>query len=183
MNELIRERILVALEVQAMLKRHTEIKPVIAGGFARDVYYNRVPKDCDIIFPNTVSYQALSGFFASLGISSHTILMYRAGEEIDRIKTVNKMTYKGVDFDIIVYDIEPDEEVTDYFDFNFSQFILTGHTAVFKGDPLTWDHDCGGIKTLKRVREDSSAKRCEYVFNKWMEYRKAHNEAQREADL
>lgn len=174
MNEQIRERILIALEVQAMLKRHTEIKPEIAGGFARDVYYGMVPKDCDIIFPKTVSYQALSGFFASLGISSHTIVMYREGETIDRIKAVNKLSYKGLDFDIIVYDIDEDEQVTDYFDFNFNQFVLTGHTAVFKGDPQYWNHSYGGIKHLKAIREDASVNRRAYVRDKWLKYQTQH---------
>lgn len=183
MNELTRERILVALEVQALLKRHTDIKPVIAGGFARDVYYGMLPKDCDIIFPKTVSYQALSGFFASLGISSRTIVMYREGETIDRIKTVNKMSYKGLDFDIIVYDIEEDEEVTDYFDFNFNQFVLTGHTAVFKGDPKHWNTFYGGIKQLVQIRDDASLKRKEYVKAKWLAYENYRFDKMQEAGL
>lgn len=170
MNNAIRERVQVALEVQAMLKRHTGIKPVLAGGCARDVYYGVVPKDFDLIFPMEVNPKDLSGFFASLGISPRFIPLYNNNPDTDRVRGVCKMVREGIDFDIIFYAISEDEAVTDYFDFNFNQFELQGHTAVYCGNPDDWDVTFGGVKTLRQTRFDANQKRIAYITAKHIRY-------------
>ncbi|NBK20424.1 MAG: hypothetical protein EOM68_00145 [Spirochaetia bacterium] len=182
MNDSIRNRVQVALEIQAMLERHTGIKPVIAGGAARDVYYGRVPKDFDIIFPMEINPKDLSGFFASMGVSPRFIPMYD-GRNVDRIRGVIKMTYQGIDFDIIFYAIAEDESVTDYFDVNFNQFVLEGHTARFTGDPACWDTHFGGVKYLRQVRTDASDKRMAYIREKFQTYKAEHLARMMEMDL
>lgn len=163
-----------ALELQAILARHVGQKPVIAGGFARDLYYGYEPKDCDLIFNQDADPKDLSGFFASLGISVPRFIPMYETSISDRIRGVYKMKFQGLDVDIIFYAIAEDESVCDYFDVNFNQFELQGHTVVYRGDADYWDHDIGGIHSIKVIRPDASAKRLDYIFNKFDNYRHDH---------
>lgn len=173
MNDSMRARINIALDIQTELHWFTGQKPVIAGGAARDVYYGVVPKDFDLIFNQDVRPNDLSGFFAYHGISPRFIPMYKDVSS-DRIRGVCKMNHKGIDFDLIFYSISHDETVTDYFDFNFNQFELQGHTAVFTGDTANWDAVYGGIRQLVQTRYDASEARVDYIRKKWRAYQTAH---------
>lgn len=181
MNDSIRSVVSVALEVQAMIKRHTGIKPVLAGGCARDVFYGYVPKDFDLILPENVNYQDISGFFASIGKAPRLISMYN-GNSSDRIKTVQKFNYQDIEFDLIVYAVQEDGEMCDYFDFNFNQFELQGHTAIFKGDKSYWNKTEGGVRELISIRGDHSEKREAYIKDKWSRYQLKHLQKSKSLD-
>ena len=147
---------------------------VIAGGCARDVYHGVAPKDFDVIVPlgtDMVALRALVSCMAEEGsyrafafIAKDNRLADTGYSEVDRVLVCLKMTYKGIAFDVLLYNVTTGLEAVDYFDANLNQFVLTdAGTPVFAGkvhpaDGLIW------------VRGDANQKRMDYIHAKHQKF-------------
>ncbi len=177
-----------AIQIQTLL-HESGFKSVIAGGFARDLFFGREPKDCDIIIygENALDFETvlMSGVYAhsdnvfaptkvksalrthELFHGGHWCSMYgeKNSEEAmqDRVAGVFQLPHRNVD--VIVYeDVDDAIGVIDAFDFNINQFaIVQDHT---KGISYPFYFGQTDLRELVRVRNDASEQRQLKVFKK-----------------
>lgn len=159
-----RDEVIRALDLKERLEA-LGFSVVIAGGFARDVYFSEPPKDLDIIvaMPGEVpdAIKQVSDALDTLGVVHQRFHMYNAATT-DRLQGGCKCVGN---VDVISYNIVNAHEATEFFDFNLNQFVLMGsdfETAyvVYAGD-TDW-HE------LQEVRADYSQDRFNKVREKWL---------------
>lgn len=132
---------------------------VIAGGFARDVYFQELPKDIDIVvaagsvhMDAAEAHRILGELLGRLGVEHLGFRMYSESVS-DRLIG----GFKAVgNIDVVLYDVELALEAVEAFDFNLNQFVLTGRT--FETAYVTFE----GTKSwheLEPVREDYTPER------------------------
>lgn len=137
---------------------------VIAGGFARDVYFNEPPKDIDIVVAMGGIEEPMLAVGKALELLNVTCVpfhMYNGASE-DRIIGGFKCTGN---VDVVLYEVRNALHSTYYFDFNLNQFLLKGDDfdsayVHYVGD--TSFHD------LVPVRQDFSEDRHNKMRDKWL---------------
>lgn len=154
----------VALQVLAGIQAFAPTA-IIAGGCARDIAHGVSPKDFDVIVPLGTPISPLKEHLRGLddGGSFRAFVFgdVEAGvaySEVDRVILCLKVTHKGVDFDVLLYNVTEDAlKAVDYFDFNLSQYVLTKDgTPRFAGQT----HPNEG---LIEIRVDANEKRRAYI--------------------
>lgn len=140
---------------------------VIAGGFARDVFFGAPPKDIDIIIVNS-SMGDITVALGETGVPFIPFHLYLDGAPSDRIVGGFKMA--GGDIDVILYDVETPEQAVDAFDYNLNQFVVAGaHRGIDEATVRFVGKDNWG--ELKAVREDASPARQGRVIDKFLDLR------------
>lgn len=142
---------------------------IIAGGFARDVYFGVEPKDIDIVVAagsihnDTAEAHAILGeILKDLNVQHLGFRMYSESAS-DRLVGGFKCTGN---VDVVLYDTELALEAVDAFDFNLNQFILTGRT--FDTAYVTFE-GTEGFHDLVPVREDYTPERFAKMRTKFID--------------
>lgn len=104
---------------------------IIAGGFARDVYFGADPKDIDIVVAAgsihddpAEAHRILDHVLDNLKVEHLGFRMYSESVS-DRL--VGGFKCVG-NLDVVLYDTRTALEAVSAFDFNLNQFVLTGRT-------------------------------------------------------
>ena len=115
----------------------------VAGGYARDLYFGRIPKDLDIAVTGPTAPQDAAGILAKLEALGYVVTIthdngeYGAGGE-ERLDCVFKLAhpeYMGIDVLVYAQEIPNLQAALDAHDYNLNQFALTGAGApYFRGD-------------------------------------------------
>lgn len=142
-NDMKRVRRLLAL------LRAEGIDCIIAGGFARDKFFEATPKDIDIICAG-VSHEVIATLFEETATQTRSYPKYN-GPESDRLAGVWKILDTNID--VILYEVPTVYDAIMKFDYNLNQFIWNEDTemAAYIGEG-TW-------KTLVRLRDDARGSR------------------------
>lgn len=136
---------------------------VIAGGFARDVYFQEPPKDLDIIVAvsGRESMESVEKALELANVVNQMFHMYNARSD-DRL--IGGFKCAG-NIDVILYNIGNAQQAPEHFDFNLNQFQLKGDTFedayVFYVGDTPW-HE------LVAVRQDFSQDRHNKMREKWL---------------
>lgn len=142
---------------------------IIAGGFARDVYFGVNPKDIDIVVAAgsihddpAEAHKILDDILEKLGVVHLGFRMY---SESACERLVGGFKCLG-NVDVVLYDTKLALEAVDAFDFNLNQFVLTGRTfetahVTFEGKPH-WSE-------LVPVRKDFTEARKDKMQEKFLE--------------
>ncbi|WCD55425.1 hypothetical protein LABOLPEG_00023 [Pseudomonas phage phi 21A] len=154
-----REQVIQALDLKVRLEA-LGFSVIIAGGFARDVYFMEPPKDLDIVVAGA-SMEDVRYALDTLDVIHVPFHVYN-GASSDRLlggcKCVGNV-------DVVVYDVRTAAEAPLHFDFNINQFVVLGSDfdtayAVYAGE-TNW-HD------LEAVRTDFSQERRNKMHEKWL---------------
>ena len=139
------------------LLRAEGIDCIIAGGFARDVFFEADPKDIDIICGG-VDHYTISTLFVETGTLTRSYPKYN-GPESDRLAGVWKILDTNID--VILYEVPTALEAVGKFDYNLNQFVFNEETETshYVGDG-TW-------KRLVRLRDDARGSRQEKMEQKF----------------
>lgn len=142
---------------------------IIAGGFARDIYFGVEPKDIDIvvaagsIHDDVGEAHRIVGEFLEYANVQHLGFRKYAENASDRL--VGGFKCVG-NVDVVLYNTKVAFEAVDAFDFNLNQFIITGRTfetayATFEGTD--------GYHDLVPVRDDYSPARFAKMREKFVD--------------
>lgn len=142
---------------------------IIAGGFARDIYFGVEPKDIDIVVAagsvhdDAVEAYRIVGETLEYAHVPHLGFRQYAENASDRL--VGGFKCIG-NVDVVLYNTKVAFEAIDAFDFNLNQFIITGRTsetayATFEGTE-SW-HE------LVPVRDDHSPERFAKMREKFVD--------------
>lgn len=150
-NDMKRVRRLLAL------LRAEGIDCLIAGGFARDTFFEADPKDIDIICAG-VPHEVIATLFEETGTLTRSYPKYN-GPESDRLAGVWKILDTNID--VILYEVPTTLEAIGKFDYNLNQFVWNeaGEYSYYVGDG-TW-------KRLVRLRDDARGSRQEKMEQKF----------------
>lgn len=150
-NDMKRVRRLLAL------LRAEGIDCLIAGGFARDTFFEADPKDIDIICAG-VPHEVIATLFEETGTLTRSYPKYN-GPESDRLAGVWKILDTNID--VILYEVPTALEAVGKFDYNLNQFVYNENTETsdYVGDG-TW-------KRLVRLRDDARGSRQEKMEQKF----------------
>lgn len=142
-NDMKRVRRLLAL------LRAEGIDCIIAGGFARDKFFEATPKDIDIICAG-VSHEVIATLFEETATQTRSYPKYN-GPESDRLAGVWKILDTNID--VILYEVSTALEAVSKFDYNLNQFVWNEHyeRAEYVGEG-TW-------RKLVRLRDDARGSR------------------------
>lgn len=132
------------------------IKWVIAGGYARDLKYGRMPKDLDIhIIMDLEAFLAIDNYLykRKLGVPHGSGHMY---EELDRVSGVLKMV-GNVDL-VFWKNVSTTQELVDNFDLNLNQYVYDVETGTvhFAGTNegevrITRPYEVNRIKRIQKM--------------------------------
>lgn len=152
-NDMKRVRRLLAL------LRAEGIDCIIAGGFARDTFFEATPKDIDIICAG-VSHDVIATLFEETATQTRSYPKYN-GPESDRLAGVWKILDTNID--VILYEVPTALEAVSKFDYNLNQFVYDEDTeeSVYVGE--------GNWHTLVRLRDDARGSREEKMRQKFTE--------------
>lgn len=150
-NDMKRVRRLLAL------LRAEGIDCLIAGGFARDTFFEADPKDIDIICAG-VPHEVIATLFEETGTLTRSYPKYN-GPESDRLAGVWKILDTNID--VILYEVPTVLEAIGKFDYNLNQFVWNEETETshYVGD--------GSWKRLVRLRDDARGSRQEKMEQKF----------------
>lgn len=150
-NDMKRVRRLLAL------LRAEGIDCIIAGGFARDKFFEATPKDIDIICAG-VSHEVIATLFEETGTQTRSYPKYN-GPESDRLAGVWKILDTNID--VILYEVPTALEAVSKFDYNLNQFVYDEDTeeSVYVG----YNH----WSRLDRLRDDARGSREEKMQQKF----------------
>ena len=139
------------------LLRAEGIDCLIAGGFARDTFFEADPKDIDIICAG-VPHEVIATLFEETGTLTRSYPKYN-GPESDRLAGVWKILDTNID--VILYEVPTALEAVGKFDYNLNQFVYNENTETsdYVGDG-TW-------KRLVRLRDDARGSRQEKMEQKF----------------
>lgn len=142
-NDMKRVRRLLAL------LRAEGIDCIIAGGFARDKFFEATPKDIDIICAG-VSHEVIATLFEETATQTRSYPKYN-GPESDRLAGVWKILDTNID--VILYEVPTALEAVSKFDYNLNQFVYDEDTeqSEYVGE--------GDWHTLVRLRDDARGSR------------------------
>lgn len=150
-NDMKRVRRLLAL------LRAEGIDCIIAGGFARDKFFEATPKDIDIICAG-VSHEVIATLFEETATQTRSYPKYN-GPESDRLAGVWKILDTNID--VILYEVPTALEAVSKFDYNLNQFVYDEDTeeSVYMG----YNH----WSRLDRLRDDARGSREEKMQQKF----------------
>lgn len=150
-NDMKRVRRLLAL------LRAEGIDCIIAGGFARDTFFEATPKDIDIICAG-VSHEVIATLFEETATQTRSYPKYN-GPESDRLAGVWKILDTNID--VILYEVPTALEAVSKFDYNLNQFVYDEESehATYVGEG-TWTK-------LVRLRDDARGSRQEKMEQKF----------------
>lgn len=150
-NDMKRVRRLLAL------LRAEGIDCIIAGGFARDKFFEATPKDIDIICAG-VSHEVIATLFEETATQTRSYPKYN-GPESDRLAGVWKILDTNID--VILYEVPTALEAVSKFDYNLNQFVYDEDTeeSVYVG----YNH----WSRLDRLRDDARGSREEKMQQKF----------------
>lgn len=150
-NDMKRVRRLLAL------LRAEGIDCIIAGGFARDTFFEATPKDIDIICAG-VTHEVIATLFEETATQTRSYPKYN-GPESDRLAGVWKILDTNID--VILYEVPTALEAVAKFDYNLNQFVYDEETehARYVGEG-TWGK-------LIRLRDDARGSRQEKMEQKF----------------
>lgn len=150
-NDMKRVRRLLAL------LRAEGIDCIIAGGFARDKFFEATPKDIDIICAG-VSHEVIATLFEETATQTRSYPKYN-GPESDRLAGVWKILDTNID--VILYEVPTALEAVSKFDYNLNQFVYDEESehATYVGEG-TW-------AKLVRLRDDARGSRQEKMEQKF----------------
>jgi hypothetical protein len=149
------------------LKEYLEsrgFKCIIAGGFARDMYFGIVPKDIDIVVVNSTMgtlQDALEASHVSFG-------MFFKYDEATDDRITGGFKLSTADIDVILYNCLEVEDAVNAFDYNINQFALANTRGPIGEATIRYQGE-GKLDSLRRVRNDTSAKRDEKMAKKHCE--------------
>lgn len=124
------------------LMEHSGIAFIVAGGYPRDLYVGKEPKDLDIF---VVDMNAVERMLYSVNITYVPCPYYSDDENDYRIKRVIKIG----NIDIIECNERcenPINQVLDYFDFNINQFVLINGIPTFVGENYGTLERCSDVE-------------------------------------
>ena len=152
-NDMKRVRRLLAL------LRAEGIDCIIAGGFARDKFFEATPKDIDIICAG-VSHEVIATLFEETATQTRSYPKYN-GPESDRLAGVWKILDTNID--VILYEVPTALEAVSKFDYNLNQFVYNEDTeeSRYVGE--------GNWHKLVRLRDDARGSREEKMRQKFAE--------------
>ena len=150
-NDMKRVRRLLAL------LRAEGIDCVIAGGFARDTFFEATPKDIDIICAG-VSHDVIATLFEETATQTRSYPKYN-GPESDRLAGVWKILDTNID--VILYEVPTALEAVDKFDYNLNQFVYDEETEECRY--VGYNH----WSRLDRLRDDARGSREEKMQQKF----------------
>lgn len=156
----------------AVLKEVRAFSPtaIIAGGCARDLAHGLTPKDYDIIVPLQTDLFNLKNRIRAMA-DEGTYRAFVFGErgdtggysEDDRVIMCLKATIGGVDFDVLLYNVQDHALLAlDYFDFNLNQYFLDNDGVPHYGGNR---HQRPEV-SLVEVRGDATPARAAYILKK-----------------
>ena len=150
-NDMKRVRRLLAL------LRAEGIDCIIAGGFARDKFFEATPKDIDIICAG-VPHDVIATLFEETATQTRSYPKYN-GPESDRLAGVWKILDTNID--VILYEVPTALEAVSKFDYNLNQFVYDEDTeeSVYVG----YNH----WSRLDRLRDDARGSREEKMQQKF----------------
>lgn len=150
-NDMKRVRRLLAL------LRAEGIDCIIAGGFARDTFFEATPKDIDIICAG-VSHEVIATLFEETATQTRSYPKYN-GPESDRLAGVWKILDTNID--VILYEVPTALEAVSKFDYNLNQFVYNEDTeeSIYVG----YNH----WSRLDRLRDDARGSREEKMQQKF----------------
>lgn len=150
-NDMKRVRRLLAL------LRAEGIDCIIAGGFARDKFFEATPKDIDIICAG-VSHEVIATLFEETATQTRSYPKYN-GPESDRLAGVWKILDTNID--VILYEVPTALEAVSKFDYNLNQFVYDeeAEESVYVG----YNH----WSRLDRLRDDARGSREEKMQQKF----------------
>ncbi|WAX22736.1 poly(A) polymerase I [Pseudomonas phage UFJF_PfSW6] len=150
-NDMKRVRRLLAL------LRAEGIDCLIAGGFARDKFFEADPKDIDIICAG-VPHEIIATLFEETGTLTRSYPKYN-GPESDRLAGVWKILDTNID--VILYEVPTALEAVSKFDYNLNQFVWNEYMEIaeYVGEG-TW-------RKLVRLRDDARGSRQEKMEQKF----------------
>lgn len=150
-NDMKRVRRLLAL------LRAEGIDCVIAGGFARDTFFEATPKDIDIICAG-VPHEVIATLFEETATQTRSYPKYN-GPESDRLAGVWKILDTNID--VILYEVPTALEAVSKFDYNLNQFVYDEDTeeSIYVG----YNH----WSRLDRLRDDARGSREEKMQQKF----------------
>lgn len=150
-NDMKRVRRLLAL------LRAEGIDCIIAGGFARDKFFEATPKDIDIICAG-VSHEVIATLFEETATHTRSYPKYN-GPESDRLAGVWKILDTNID--VILYEVPTALEAVSKFDYNLNQFVYDEDTeeSIYVG----YNH----WSRLDRLRDDARGSREEKMQQKF----------------
>ncbi|AFO12310.1 hypothetical protein PhiS1_21 [Pseudomonas phage Phi-S1] len=102
-----------------MTLRASGIQAGIAGGFARDIYFGKAPKDIDVVVTDC-SWERLQEFIEETKMVAVPFRIYNEAKGdrlIGGFKCLNEI-------DIVLYDCRTLGDAIDNFDFNLNQFMV-----------------------------------------------------------
>ena len=161
-----KDQVIVALDIAAKLEA-LGFSVVIAGGFARDVYFQEPPKDLDIVIgvgslKAGEEMEAVKQALALLEVTAQGFHMYNESTD-DRI--VGGFKCVG-NVDVVLYRVKEATAAVDCFDFNLNQFVLLGDGS-FEGSYVAYAGDSPWHE-LTPVRSDYSQERSNKMREKWL---------------
>jgi hypothetical protein len=110
-------------------------KACIAGGYARDQYYGRVPRDCDIWvygdYHKGIARKLVNNTLNNLGATTTEFAAHTSRHESRNDPCINHVTRTDIGIDIIyLVDVPNMQGVVDRFDFNINQYIMEPTTLM-----------------------------------------------------
>jgi len=107
---------------------------IIAGGYPRDIFFGKIPKDCDIFVDDL---DRITRQLDMMGISNQQFPSYIAEDVVTHTSRISGVTKLDNNIDIIGMSflaLHPLDQVMKYFDYNFNQFIMINESPIFVGD-------------------------------------------------
>ena len=139
---------------------------IVAGGYARDVAFGRVPRDADVLIPFSDGvYAGVKHSLHTHGIPHTSYPVYEDNEADPHIKRVIKLPDDEID---LIFTAYPLRDTIDLFDYNFNKAFMDIHGRANYPDGLPMELVCTG----QYIREE----RREYMQSKWEELTCIRNE-------
>lgn len=142
---------------------------VIAGGFARDVYFGVPPKDIDIVVAAGSIHDDVAEAHVMLGQILRDLnvdhLGFRMYSESASDRLVGGFKCVG-NVDVVLYDTKLALEAVEAFDFNLNQFVLTGRTM---DSAFVTYEGTESYHELVPVREDYTPERLAKMKEKFLD--------------
>jgi len=142
---------------------------VIAGGFARDVYFGVEPKDIDIVVAAGSIHDDVAEAHLILGEQLKALGVQHLGFRMYSESVSDRLVggFKCVgNVDVVLYDTKLALEAIQAFDFNLNQFVLTGRT--FESAYVSFE-GTESFHELVPVREDYTPERFAKMREKFID--------------
>jgi len=124
------------IKLPALLKLLDDlgVNYIIAGGHPRDLFFGKESRDVDIFVDDL---DRITNQLDMMGIDNHWFESYLSEDDVTPINRINGVTKLANDIDLIGMSEQatsPRDQVINYFDYNFNQFIMINESPTFIGD-------------------------------------------------